>query len=136
MRFYQLQWYRSSLIKCLAMLPPRPYALLTSNKSPATDTSYWYRPHTSRTGLPVFFLHGIGIGLCPYMEFLKELNQGRLHDDGNIGIIAIEILSISSRITSIALRKKAMCDQLRTILDHHGFENFVLASHSLVTLAF
>ena len=66
------------------------------------------------------------------MEFLKELNQDRSREDGDIGIIAIELLPISSRITSIALRKEAMCDQLRIILDRHGFKKFVLASHSLV----
>ena len=111
-------------------MPPRPYALLASKSSPATDTSYWYIPHTSTTELPVIFLHGIGVGLYPYMEFLKEMNQGRSQVDGEIGIIAIEILPISSRITSAALRKEAMCAQIQTILNHHGFKRFILASHS------
>jgi hypothetical protein len=76
------------------------------------------------------FLHGIGVGLYPYMEFLKELNQARGKEDGTIGIIAVEILSISSRLTSPMLRKDDMCLQLRTILDYHRFDRFVLVSHS------
>ena len=128
--FFRFQWYHTSLKKSLALMPPRPYVLLASNRSLAADTSYWYLPHTSKTEAPVLFLHGIGVGLYPYMEFLKELNEGRPHGDGDVGIIAIEILPVSSRITSTALRKEAMCSQIWTILDHHGFKEFVLASHS------
>ena len=132
MKFHQFAWYRSSIRTCLTMIPPRPYALLVSNKSPTPGASYWYRPHTSKKELPILFLHGIGVGLYPYMEFLKELNQGRSREDGDIGIIAVELLSISSRLTSAAPRKEMMCDQLRTILDRHKFEKFVLVSHSSV----
>jgi hypothetical protein len=64
------------------------------------------------------------------MKFLKELNQGRRTEDGFIGILAVEMLSISSRITSSLPRKEEMCQQLRTILQHHGFERYVLVSHS------
>ena len=64
------------------------------------------------------------------MQFLKELNQGHSPSDGDIGIIAVEILSISSRFTVTAPRKDNMCDQIRAILDHHNFDRFVLVSHS------
>ena len=76
------------------------------------------------------FLHGIGVGLYPYMKFLKELNQGRGDGDGTIGILVVEILPISSRITSSLLGREEMCQQLRVILNHHGFERYVLVSHS------
>jgi hypothetical protein len=64
------------------------------------------------------------------MEFLRELNQGRKEEDGNIGIIAVEILSISSRLTSPINHKEEMCRQLRSIIDRHGIDRFVLVSHS------
>ena len=64
------------------------------------------------------------------MEFLKELNQDRKEEDGQIGIIAVEILPISSRITSPVLLKDDMCRQLQAVFRRHGFEKFVLVSHS------
>jgi pimeloyl-ACP methyl ester carboxylesterase len=96
--------------------------------SPAPDLSYWYRPHTSRSKLPVLFLHGIGIGLYPYAKFLAELNQKNI--DGEVGLIAVEFMPISFRITGEAMAKSVLCKQILAILDHHGFDEFVLISHS------
>jgi hypothetical protein len=76
------------------------------------------------------FLHGIGIGLYPYINFLAELNQQDMDGDGEVGIIAVEILHISFRITGGALTKDEFCKQLWTVLQSHGFEEFVLLSHS------
>ncbi|KAJ9607451.1 hypothetical protein H2200_008524 [Cladophialophora chaetospira] len=123
-------FYRASTWQSIAILPPRPHAFVASIRSPSEDISYWYQAHTSKTELPVVFLHGIGVGLYPYMEFLKELNQGRKEEDGKIGILAVEILPISSRLTSPILQKEEMCLQIRAILHRHGFEKFVLVSHS------
>lgn len=130
-RLHRFQFYRSSIVRSIGVLPPRPHALIASRRSPTPDLSYWYHPHTSRQELPVVFLHGIGVGLYPYMKFLEELNQTRQEKE-KIGILAVEILSVSSRITPPGPRKEEMCRQLRVILQHHGFEKFVLASHSLV----
>ena len=66
------------------------------------------------------------------MEFLKELNHGRTVEEGDIGVLAIEILPISSRFTSAALRKEAMCDRIRMIVDRCGIDKFCLVAHSLV----
>ena len=130
LRAHSFQFYRASARHSIAILPPRPHAFVASNRSPSRDISYWYLPHTCEAELPVVFLHGIGVGLYPYMEFLKELNQGRKEEDGKIGIIAVEILPISSRLTSPVLQKDEMCLQLQAILQRHGFEKFVLVSHS------
>ncbi|RMZ76871.1 hypothetical protein DV738_g4674, partial [Chaetothyriales sp. CBS 135597] len=95
------------------------------------NLSYWYHPHTSPNELPILFLHGIGVGLFPYMGFLTEINRGRdVKKDGKIGILAVEILPISSRLTSAMFRKDDLCDQLRGVLLRHGFDRFVLMSHS------
>ena len=129
MRLSKFEFYRPSIAQFGRILPPRPHALVDSLRSPAKDLTYWYHPHTSDKDLPILFLHGIGIGLWPYMQFLRELNQGR-PDDRKIGILAVEILPISSRITPPLLQKEDMCQQLRDVLRYHGFQKFVLASHS------
>lgn len=112
------------------MLPPRPQALIASQPSPSKRLSYWHRPHTSTKELPILFLHGIGVGLYPYMEFLKEVNQGRNEKDGEIGILAVEILPISSRLTSSMMPREEMCRQIEEILDYHRLPEVVLLTHS------
>ncbi|RMZ76718.1 hypothetical protein DV737_g4730, partial [Chaetothyriales sp. CBS 132003] len=112
------------------MLPPRPHAFLGSYPSTSENLSYWCQPHTSPNELPILFLHGIGVGLFPYMQLLKEINQDRDGSDGRIGIIAVELLSISSRLTSPMFRKDELCDQLRRIVQRHRFDRFVVVSHS------
>jgi predicted ferric reductase len=79
-------------------------------------------------------VHGIGIGLYPYIDFLAELNLKNNMDesDGEVGIIAIEIMSVSFRITSEALEKEEMCQEIDCILKAHSWEKFVLVSHSYV----
>lgn len=133
LHFHGFSFYRGSIVHTASILPPRPQALATVRCSTSNDMSYWHRPHTSQKELPILFIHGIGVGLYPYMQFLKEVNQGRAAEDGEIGILAIEILAVSSRITTPALGREEMCQQLRSILHRHGFDKFVLMSHSLVT---
>lgn len=91
------------------------------------------------TRLPILFIHGIGIGLYPYIKFLADLNAEDAKDssNGQVGIIAIEMMPISSRITAQAMLKDDMCEELDCILKAHGWERFVLVSHSWVSpLAF
>jgi hypothetical protein len=132
MLLHNFQFHRSSIVHGIGVFPPRPHAFITSRRSPVKNLTYWHHPHTSHKELPILFLHGIGVGLYPYMKFLKELNQERRDEEGKIGILAVEILPISSRITSPLLRKEEMCQQLQVILHHHGFEKFIVVSHSWV----
>jgi triacylglycerol esterase/lipase EstA (alpha/beta hydrolase family) len=133
MLYHGFEYHRTSIIRFPTVFPLRPLTLFTTKRSPVKILSYWLRPHTSKTKLPIVFLHGIGIGLWTYVDFLAALNnQG--NDDGEIGIIAIEILPVSFRITHSALDKEVMCRQIKNILLHHGFENFVLVTHSCVLL--
>ncbi|KAI9808768.1 MAG: hypothetical protein M1825_003921 [Sarcosagium campestre] len=112
-----------------SILPARPLTVFTSKRSPVEQLSYWYRPHRSKTRLPVLFLHGIGIGLYPYVPFLAAINKA--HDiDDDVGIIAIEILPVSFRLTHKALSRDEMCRQIHIILLRHDVEKFVLISHS------
>ena len=114
------------------MFPLRPLALLSKQKSPAKTLTYWHRPHTSKTRLPILFIHGIGIGLYPYVNFLSQINKTDSERDevGDIGIIAIEILPVSFRITGAALEKEQMCHEILRILQYHGWHECILASHS------
>src|SRR5690348_16688655 len=91
LRYSGFSLFRTHARSSLAIFPPRPASLFTRQISSAPDLSYWYRPHTSRTRLPVLFIHGIGIGLHPYVSWLDEINK---HDpqaaqDGEVGIIAV-----------------------------------------------
>jgi pimeloyl-ACP methyl ester carboxylesterase len=131
-------WFRS--------FPPRP---LTVFSKPSADQrlSYWYRPHRSSSELPVLFLHGIGvrrvlslfhssnvsfqiqIGLWPYISFLKDLAAR----NPDVGIVVIEFLPISSRITDPPLGCQDACDAVSRILDSLRLPRFVLVGHSYGT---
>lgn len=129
MRYHSFNFYRTSH---LHTFPPRPIGFLGARHSPAKRLTYWYRPHTSDARLPILFIHGIGVGLYPYIDFLREINAGDSEDPsgGQLGIIAVEIMSVSSRITSQAMSKETMGEEICCIVESHGWKKFVLVSHS------
>ncbi|KAF2650922.1 hypothetical protein K491DRAFT_607956 [Lophiostoma macrostomum CBS 122681] len=129
--YHSFKLHRTSLSRFFTVFPFRPLTILSQHRSPAKTLSYWHHPHTSKRRLPILFIHGIGIGLYPYVNFLAELNsEGTNDSDGELGIIAIEIMSISFRITGQALGKDEMCEEIESILKKHGWDKFVLVSHS------
>lgn len=132
MLWHSFQFHRLALTRFLTVFPFRPLTLFTTHKSPAKTLTYWHRPHTSKNRLPVLFIQGIGIGLYPYVNFLAQINQTSKEDitNGDIGIIAIEIMPISFRITHAALEKDEMCKEILSILKKHDWEKVVLVSHS------
>lgn len=132
MTFHSFSFYRISISRFFTVFPFRPVTLLAAHKSPARTLSYWHRSHTSKSQLPVLFIHGIGIGLYPYVKFLSQINQANKanDEDGEIGIIAIEVMPISFRITNAMLEKDQMCHEILQILQKHGWDQVVLVSHS------
>lgn len=133
-------YHRRSLWKtAAAVFPPRPAAFFTRSTSVASSISYFLREHHSHTRLPVLYIHGIGIGLLPSVQFLSELdhelNHGRSSSD-QVGILAIEILQISSRLTESIPRRADFLAQLTTIINHHfgPDSHFVLGAHSYGTI--
>jgi pimeloyl-ACP methyl ester carboxylesterase len=131
LRYTGFSLYRTRLRTAFSMFPPRVASLFTRQISSAPDLSYWYRPHTSRSRLPILFIHGIGIGLYPYARFFDEINKfDPQAGDGQVGIIAIELMPISFRITGPILDRDEICRQINIILERHGFDKVVLASHS------
>ncbi|KAL8731426.1 MAG: hypothetical protein Q9166_003401 [cf. Caloplaca sp. 2 TL-2023] len=91
----------------------------------------YMRPHTSKSRLPVLFIHGIGIGLFTYAPFLAQLNRRKDDQaDGKTGVIAIEMMPISFRLTHAALVRDEMKDEILKIVHSHGWTKFVLVAHS------
>ncbi|KAF4630681.1 hypothetical protein G7Y89_g7452 [Cudoniella acicularis] len=138
--FHGFHFHRTGLSRFFTLFPFRWQTLFTTYRSPAKHTTYWHRPHTSSTKLPIVFIHGIGIGLYPYTNFLNELNSTAgvesSDPDEQVGIIAIEIMPVSFRITHHALGREEMCVEIDQILvEHFGPEQkFILASHSYGTV--
>ena len=127
---HSFHFHRLQNSRFFTVFPFRPLTLFSPYRTPARTSTYWHRPHTSKTKLPVLFIHGIGIGLYPYINFLAELNQGLDDAEGEVGVIAIEIMSISFRITHPALQKDEMCQEILSILKKHRWDQVVLISHS------
>ncbi|TFK44047.1 hypothetical protein BDQ12DRAFT_717235 [Crucibulum laeve] len=101
------QWFQS--------FPPRPVLSLLSRKAPpAALIPYWYKPHRSRTKLPLVFIHGIGIGLYPYIPTLRQLTS----EDPDLGILPPELLPISMHMTPRPVPPRpAMLASLDAILE-------------------
>lgn len=132
MLFYGFRFHRLRHSRILTVFPFRPLTLLSPHESHAKTITYWHRPHTAKHRLPVLFIHGIGIGLYPYVNFLAQINDemnGQAYD-GQIGIIAVEIMPISFRITAPMPEKEQLCKEILQIVKKHNWEKFVLVSHS------
>ena len=126
-------FHRNSLSQFFTVFPFRPLTILTAYRSPVRHLTYWHRQHTSKKRLPVLFIHGIGIGLYPYTSFLRDLKRElemEGTDDGEVGIIALEIMPVSSRITHTALENEVMICEIMEIMRYHEWTKFVLVSHS------
>lgn len=128
MLYHGFHFHRASLRRFFTLFPFRPLALSTAHQSPVKHLTYWHREHRSKTRLPVLFIHGIGIGLYPYTNFLGELAKELENDE--VGIIALEIMPVSFRITHSALDKDTMTREILRIIKHHRWTKFVLVSHS------
>lgn len=112
-------------------IPLRLQSLFAEKRS-AGQLSYWYRPHTAKDKLPLVFLHGIGIGLWPYVWHLSNLNEAVAQDD-QIGIIALEYLPVSARLANAPLSQAQFLSQIALLLDVHGWDKFAVSGHSYGT---
>lgn len=143
------RYYSPPLRQTLAVFPPRlqalpallPFPGAKRYSSASEHIGFWFRPHTARNTRPVIFIHGIGVGLWPYTRFLDEIGRtpgssGRPagEDEGQTGVMVLEILPISTRLTGPLLRREVFLRELRTILAVNAPEwldhGFVLVSHS------
>ncbi|KAI0100937.1 alpha beta hydrolase fold family [Nemania sp. FL0031] len=125
-----LDHYRLSLCESLRVFPFRPHTIFTAHKSPSTYLSYWHRQHTATNRSPILFIHGIGAGMRTYTGFLHDLIRGDSNSDGQVGIIALEIMPISMRITRGILPRQKLLREILKVLNHHEWNRFVLLGHS------
>ncbi|KAG8162251.1 hypothetical protein KVR01_008016 [Diaporthe batatas] len=128
------KFYRRARSTFFTLFPVRPLTLLSPNVSDAPEMSYWYRPHRSKTHRPVIIVHGLGIGLPPYQFWMATIPK-------DVGIIAVEMLPISTRITSQVLPStQELCDSIAAIAaqarreDRASWNDFVLVTSSYGTL--
>lgn len=126
------QFHSASLCtNLLHVFPPRPLVSLDrlARKSASDELNHWYRPPiaTDKPTLPIVFLHGIGIGLYPYVNFLSDLPP-------TSPVLAVEVLPICMRLTrtNILARPDFLC-HLKSILRQHKIDRFVLVGHSYGT---
>lgn len=130
LRYQKFRLFPTSLrINIQNVFPPRLLASAERwrRQSPSDQLSYWYRApmiRDGKPGLPVVFLHGIGIGLYPYVDFLSELPS-------TSAVLAVEILPISMRLTKTnVLARPDFTRHLKEILREHEIDRFVLVGHS------
>ncbi|KAJ7891304.1 hypothetical protein B0H14DRAFT_3105204 [Mycena olivaceomarginata] len=85
----------------LRAFPPRPLLSLLSKTAATPHFPYWYRPPRAggESKNPILFLHGIGIGLYPYVPLFREI----LRADPTQSLVLIEFLPVSFRMTVAAL---------------------------------
>lgn len=114
-----------------SVIPLRIQSLFTERRS-TSQLSYWYRPHTATDKLPLVFFHGIGIGFWPYTKCLGYINMA-CADDDQIGIIALEYLPVSSRLTDPPLTQAEFLAQITLLVDAHGWDEFAVLGHSYGT---
>ncbi|KAI4152850.1 MAG: hypothetical protein LQ340_002677 [Diploschistes diacapsis] len=131
LRLHGFQHYRLPFSRFLTVFPPRIITLASWRTSSSPPLSYWHKPHTSKTRKPIVFVHGIGIGLWPYVNFMIEVNKPhRDSSDGQIGIIAIELMPICSRITGEIQDQESICRGIMKTIGEHGWDRFELVTHS------
>ncbi|ORY70283.1 uncharacterized protein BCR38DRAFT_385135 [Pseudomassariella vexata] len=123
------QYYAQPRSTAFSVVPLRLQSLFARHRSRSRELAYWYRPHTAKGKLPVVFLHGIGIGLYTYVPWLAKMKPP-VNEDGQIGVIALELLPVSFRLTKAPLEKLEFLSQVEEILETHGWDRFVLATHS------
>lgn len=129
-----LEHHRLPLRNFFTVFPFRPHTLFTKHKSSSKQLSYWHRPHTSTTRLPVLFIHGIGAGMRTYTGFFSDFIQEDTAGDGQTGIIAIELMQISMRMTKGMPSRSKLLAEILKILQRHGWSKFVIMGHSYGTI--
>lgn len=137
LKMWRLGFSHYALRRWFQSFPYRPLSTVCKHYSLARDVSYWYRPHTSRTRLPILYIHGIGVGLVTYTDFFAALiEKDESTPDDQVGILAIEVMPISFRITSPILHSQEMVRQIGQILTQQGWDNrkLVIAANSYGTI--
>ncbi|KAL8998554.1 MAG: hypothetical protein Q9169_002394 [Polycauliona sp. 2 TL-2023] len=129
--FHSFHLHRRPLTHFLNEFPLRPLSLFSRQTTPARKLTYYHHAGTSTNHLPVVLIHGVGIGLHTYMRLMSEFVSA---SNGTIDFIALEIMPISFRITHAPMRQEELCAEILAILNHHGYDRFVLIGQSYGTI--
>ncbi|KAI7876841.1 alpha/beta-hydrolase [Lichtheimia hyalospora FSU 10163] len=95
--------------------------------------TYWLRSggaNKSDNKKPIVFIHGIGPGFLPYINFLCNLMR---LDDGASDVFCVELPHVSMRCIEHAPSMHQTVRDLRFMLAHHGYRDAVFVAHSLGT---
>ncbi|KAJ7778798.1 hypothetical protein DFH07DRAFT_796033 [Mycena maculata] len=113
------------------VFPPRPLLALFSKPAATPYFPYWYRPPrpSAQSQAPILFLHGIGIGLHPYVPLFREI----LRADPTQSVVLVEFLPVSMRMTGPMPSRWTTLEAINTILEDLRIPQVVLAAHSYGT---
>mmetsp|Transcript_4932 Transcript_4932/g.11505 ORF Transcript_4932/g.11505 Transcript_4932/m.11505 type:complete len:514 (+) Transcript_4932:86-1627(+) len=108
--------------------------------APSGGLSYFHCPPPSRPGLlleggkpveptralPVVLIHGLGIGVAPYVQFIRQLSVLR-------ECFVIELPEISQACCETVLPPEVMAEALSAMLQAHGHSQATFVAHSYGT---
>ncbi|KAF6808933.1 alpha beta hydrolase fold family [Colletotrichum sojae] len=121
------KFYRQPRKTFFSVFPLRPMTLLSPNESNSSQLSYYCRPHTSTTQRPILFVHGVGVGLLPYLLWLWSIPK-------DVGVLCIEIQPVSSRICPPLPPTDELVAGMDAIIQQQNYNDFVFVGNSFGTL--
>lgn len=103
-----------SFFHCAPPRPPPGVLIVGGNPAP------------SPAALPVVFIHGLGVGLAPYMRFIRRLAAVR-------ECFVVELLEVSQSGTEEVLAPTAMAEAIAAMLRAYGHCRACFVAHSYGT---
>jgi len=132
LRYYLFNFYCTLFLQFVATFPLHLSTLFATYTSHVKKLTYWHYLHAFKIKLPILFIYSISVRLYLYVNFLAKINADINESplDRQVRIIAIEIISVSSRITYKAMLKEEMYNEIYRILTVHRWEKCILILHS------
>ncbi|CAK9076691.1 unnamed protein product [Durusdinium trenchii] len=137
--WYHPLWYYAA-IKGLCIATRSAMQLMGFTRCSAGRLSYFHRPAPAYPGLlveggkpvppsqdsPVVLIHGLGVGITPYLRFIRMLGRTR-------ECFVIELPEISQACSEEVLPPQEMADAMCQMLKAHGHDKAVFLAHSYGT---
>lgn len=137
--WYHPLWYYAAILG-LRLATRSAMQLMGFTRSKTGQLSYFHRPPPAYPGLlvergkpvppsqdsPVVLIHGLGVGITPYLRFIRMLGRSR-------ECFVIELPEVSQACCELVLPPKEMADALHEMLKAHGHDKAVFLAHSYGT---